>query len=141
MCFATLIVGVVGVGLQFMFGYNTITYISRENINNVWIYKYDFWGYVDNIKTSITTPNLDLNLPTRQWGWNPNDTINDLAYILDIIIMLLNVVIYPLRIGALVVRTLLSFVGINVINPTSGNPLAWLVSLLQTINTLAIPYV
>lgn len=140
-----ILVGTLGVSLNMLFGYNTITYLERyrQTSTGLWFYRYNFTGYIENISNVFndTTP-LTLVLPTRAWDGSGSiaSISNNLAVILDYIIVLLNVLLYPLRIGAYTLRLTLSVIGLNM-NNTPNNNIKWLVDLINTLIPLQIPYI
>lgn len=146
---ATILLGVIGLSLNWVFGVGTITYISQININGVYMYKYDFFKYIDNLyNTFMNVAELKLVLPEQTWmtatditNWFPA-LANNLGYILNIIIIGLNVLLYPIRVIFYVVQVILSIIGIPTVQGTyEGNPLEWLISTAKVLTSLQIPYV
>lgn len=147
-----LMIGVVAIGINMLFGTNTVSFIYRERVeaSGLYWYKYDFWGYINNLKNSIAdTAQLELSIQTRDWV-NITSTIvqeqfwvdlgNNMAVILNWILFGLNVMLYPFRIAAYVIKQLLAFIGINTQSSTN-NGLWWLVQLVRFLTGLQIPYV
>lgn len=141
-----ILIGTIGVALNILFGQNTITYLEiyKPTGSNLTFFKYNFWNYIDNIRTSIQdTTRLSLQNNPRTWSnagtWD--GLVNNLAYILNVIVLGLNVLMYPFRIAGYIIKTILAFSGINVINPEQTNGLKWLVELVNFLQVLAIPYV
>lgn len=135
-----MIIGVIGIALNTLFGYNTITYLEKVRIENggLWYYKYNFSQYVSNLsQTFSNTTELNLNLPTRQWT---NDIINNLALMLDYIIVMINILLYPLRVGAYMLKCVLAIMGINMIDPPNTG-IKWILDLITQIIPLQIPYI
>lgn len=146
----SIILGTIAFALNMIFN-DAISYLSIDRVNNVLIYKYDFWQYLENIRNSFTgTTQLTLELPPRQWinvgGTNWwDDIINNLAVILDYIIFAINIMLWPLRLGAFALRGLLAIIGIQVV-AINGIPiehsLSWLTTLVNgLIEFIQIPYV
>lgn len=142
---AAILLGVIGLSLNWVFGVGTVTYISQVNINGVYMYKYDYWSYVQNIyNTFMNVAELQLTLPEQTWDTSGSlqSIVNNLAYILNIIIIGLNVILYPIRVIFYVVQIILSIIGIPTVQGTyNGNPLEWLIATAKTMTTLQIPYV
>lgn len=142
---AVCILGVVALALNQILG-NVISLSYKEEIGNTGLYwqKYSTWSYIQNLKNAFRdTTELSLNLPTRTWqgsgdGWGWLS--NDLALILDYIILVINILLYPLRIGFYMVQIVMSLIGIDTIN-YANNPLKWLIDLTYRIKSLQIPYV
>lgn len=140
-----IIIGVVALALNTLLGPTTMTYLTKERIaiNGVdpfFIWKIDVWGYINNVQLTATDISvLEFKLPTRQWT---SDLLNDLAFLLDILILILNVILYPIRLGAYFIRNILAFFGINQNTNDPTNGLAWLVYLVRDIlMQISIPYV
>lgn len=149
---ATIFIGVIALAFNIAFGNQTITYVEKVRYNEFgsvfYYYKFNFTEYIQNIEMSITdTSTLTLALPTRTWkqmtdilNWEPLG--NDLALILDYVILGLNVLGYPFRIGAYLVKNLLVILGVNRNTADINNGLAWLINLLNWfISSFQIPYV
>ena len=145
-CLTTILIGTIAILINSMFGYNTITFIERYRPNNsgLWFYKFNFKDYIFNLRTSFDdTTRLSLQGINRTWD-NTGDLdaiVNNLAYILDVLILGLNIVLYPFRVGAYVVKTILAIIGVQVINTPSTNGLKWLIDLINFLQTLQIPMV
>ena len=143
-----IIIGVAGIGLNTIFGYGTITFLSNTRIpeTEIWIWNFDGFNYIKNIETSINEiTELALPMPTRVWqeldivNW-PSQLGNNLALMVDYWIMLINISLYPLRIGGYVVKQVLAIIGIDVINQTN-TPITWLTDLVKGMVKLALPYI
>lgn len=145
-----IIIGVMGVALNQLFGYNTVSYLSSIRIEetDVWVYQYDLQTYIKNIQTAMNeTTMLELRLPWRTWyttmdltNW-PDRLANNLALILDYFIMFLNVFLYPLRVGAYSCKMALSIMGVNIMDSTETNPIYWIIDLINKLIQIQIPYV
>lgn len=146
-----IILGSIGVALNYLFGNNTIPYIQRVQIEGTWLtwLRYDLNGYIRNLETSTTdTTALQLIMPTRVWLQTSASMVeqefwdvlgNNMALILDYIIMALNILIYPLKVGGYVLGIILSLLGINLNNTESD--IYWLCQIVNSFKTLSIPYV
>lgn len=141
---AIMIVGILAIGLTTIFGYNTVTFLERVNINGIWIWKIDASQYLQEIQTSITNvARLEMVQNPRQWinsgEWDA--IINNLAFILDVIIFALNIMLYPFRIGGYIIQVALSLIGLPVLSYTDAHPLSWLLNLCKYLVSLSIPMV
>lgn len=138
-----MFIGIIGVCLNMLFGYNTVSYIQTYyNEAGIKFYKYDFKSYIENIVTQIgNTARLELSKPTRTWETGEWGAItNDLALILDWLIFLVNIIVYPLRIGGYIIQNLWAILGITY-DPDVVNGLDWLYELSYFLQNLQIPYV
>lgn len=145
-----ILIGCIGIGLNTVFGTNTVSFISQHNINGVSFYKYDFWGYIENIRGTIqNTAQLELHFPARTWQANISNLtefwdalINNLAVMLDWFIFANNILLYPLRIIFYIIQILLSLFGIPTLPGSyDNNPLKWLIVAAQFMTTAEIPYI
>lgn len=144
-----LFIGVIGFSLNMIFGMETITYITQHKTNGITYYKYDFFNYITGIRDTLANPSelkltiQDLNWITIGSGWSADQFWqaigNNLAYMLNVIITGLNVLLYPIRVGAYVLRFALTLIGLDITN--TANPLYWLVSTVNTLIGLQIPFV
>lgn len=138
----------VGVAMNILFGENTMIYLNYGTLKdtNLSWYRIDFLAYKDNLQTYIqNTTELKFEIPTREWLRNPssldefwNQLVNNLAVILDYIILILNVLIYPLRLGGYLLRFIVALLGLNVGTNSSLN---WLGEFISGLMNIAIPYV
>lgn len=140
-----IVIGILGMAFNNAFGYETIMYLQKEQItmaNNghFYIWKIDFWSYIRNIQ--LTTSNLSIlvfKTPTRQWN---SDVTNNFALVIDFLIMIINLMLYPLKVGAYLIQNLLAILGINTDTTATHNGLAWLVIFVRDIlGQIAIPYI
>ena len=148
--FGIIILGLIAIAFNLIFGYGTIDFVYRERIEGgLWYYRYDTVGYLNNIQTSITdVAVLKLDMPTRQWdttAWDltnwANILGNNLAVMFDYWVMLINISLYPLRVGAYFIKQILALIGINVLNPNPNSNISWLVEFVNNLVTISIPYV
>lgn len=149
---ALILVGVIAIALNTIFGWQTVTYLSVYRTgNNIYLYKFNIWGYVENLKNSFgTVTYLGLDTPSRQWV-NITSTIiesqfwedlgNNMALMLDWVLFGLTIMIYPFRIGGYIILQLLAILGINTIDANMAGGLNWLVIVAQFVRDLQIPYV
>lgn len=144
-----IIIGAIGISMNILFGYNTVTYLYRYRVEttNVWLWRFDIFPYIKNIEMSISdTSKLQLELPTRQWITNVDLTnwpivfVLNLGLMVDYIIMIINILLYPLKVGAYVLRQVLAVIGINVLENTN-NGIQWLIDLINNIIGANIPYI
>lgn len=138
----SIFIGIIGLSLNYLFGNSTITYLQMKTINGVRLYTFDFLTYLQNLKIATAdTSKLQLATITRTWNntgdWN--SLINNLAYILDVIIYGLNILIYPVRVIAYVMKAMLAIAGVDINNTGSG--LYWLINTMNVLMQTQIPYV
>lgn len=146
----SILIGVIGLCFNMAFGNGTITFIQKEqiyiNTNLHWfIWKFDFWYYLENIQLSTTDLSvLIFDLPTRQWVnvTEIADIGNNLLVILDYLIVVINILLYPIKVGAYLIQNILAILGISHnTSPGSNNGLGWLVEFVRNIlGNFAIPY-
>jgi len=141
----TIIIGVVALAFNNIFGNETITYLQKERITmlngqSFFMWKIDWWGYVNNLQLATTnTSVLELKLPTREWN---NDVANDLALLIDFVILLANILLYPIKLGAYLLQNIMAILGVNTDATNNNNGLAWLVIFVRDIlGRISIPYV
>ena len=144
-----IMLGTTMFALNFLFGEATINLIQEHNMGSYTYYTLNMREYLQNIETSLTnTAELELKLPTRQWQDLQVDFWaqlgNNLALILDYIILAINIVEYPLRIGGYLLQQILAFLGlpvVDIIENDTPNNLAWLVKLTNVLKSMQIPYI
>ena len=140
----TIVIGILAMAINNAFGYETIVYLQKQqiNVNNThfYIWKIDFWNYFKNIQ--LTTSNLSIlefKLPTRTWN---NDVANNFALVVDYLIVQINVLLYPLKIGAYLIQNVMAIMGINSNVNATHNGLKWLVQFVRDIlSNIAVPYI
>lgn len=148
----TILIGVIGLSLNMVLGGHTITFVQKQNVQtlgtNFYIWKFDFWHWIENIQLAASNiSELQLKLPTRQWDWMDNvfdgaALTNDLALMLDYLILVINVMLYPFRIGAYLCQNALAILGVNNDINDPRNGLAWLITFVETlIRYIQIPYI
>ncbi len=122
------ILGVIALALNLVFGMGTIQYLEQIKLGSITLYKYNFDKYFINLSNSLQdTSVLTLAWQTRTWT---NDLINNLAYIANIFIFGINLLIYPFRVGAYVVKNILALMGVNFMN-IEGSNISWLAQLIN----------
>lgn len=148
----TILIGVIGLSLNTVLGGHTITFVQKQNVQtlgtNFYIWKFDFWHWIENIQLAASNvTRLELEIPTRTWQ-NMSSIVdgaalaNDLALMVDYVILIINVILYPIRIGAYLTLNALAILGVNNDLNDSKNGLAWLMQFVQTcINLFQIPYI
>lgn len=141
----TVVLGIIALAINYVFGAETFIYLRRYTVHYfngtpVNMYKIDFWSYVKNIQTSATNASvLELKLPTREWN---NDIPNDLALLMDFVILIINILLYPIKIGAYLLQNILAILGINNDTENTRNGLAWLIIFIRDIlGRVSIPYI
>lgn len=152
----TIVIGIVALSINTAFGNQTITYIERVRyqIGNTHFYYYHFtwWEYISTLQLTTTdTSILVFDMPTRQWITIESSITteqfwvelgNNLALMLDYVIMVINILLYPLKLGAYLLRNIMAILGINQNTTDQYNGLAWLVIFVRDILTrIAIPYI
>ena len=147
----TTLLGIAGYCLNLIFG-STIGFIEIHRENGVLFYTYKFFDYLENLRNSFTGfTDLSIQLPTRQYMSLEGNSItdqqfwqamgNNMALLLDYLIFIINLSLWPLRLGAYALRAVLAIIGINVIPPIEHN-LKWLVDTINNmIQFIQIPYV
>lgn len=143
-----LMIGFLFLGINIVFP-DSISFISTKDIvfNNTHntIYYIDFWSYINNIKTTLNVDQLQLSMPTRTWRmnsslWDIFDMLaNNLALMLDYILLAFNILLYPIRIAGYGLRVGLGIVGINIENPS--NSMIWLKNVIDFLAGLQLRYV
>lgn len=147
---ASIILGMLGLGLNTLFGYNTVSFLVMQRTNGILYYKYDIWNYLANIKNQImSTTMLNLTMNPREWintsasvldGQFWDATWNNMAFMLNWIIFGLNILIFPARIGGYIASSTFAIIGLNTLT-IENNPLGWLITLAEFLEGLQIPYV
>lgn len=147
LCVIMMIIGMIGIAINTIFGYGTVDLFVRYRVGTIWLWKFNVKAYISNIELSFQdVSRLTLELPERQWMsltdgfWE--GLSNNLALMLDYIILIGNVIMYPIRIGAYAVREVLAIIGINVVNPNTESGIFWLVKLTNYMQEyMQIPYI
>lgn len=152
----TVMIGVVALALNTALGNQTVTFLERirYQVSNThfYYYKFTWWNYLKNIEMSTSDISiLKLEMPTRTWinitsnilenqFWA--DLSNNLALMLDYVIMVINILLYPLKIGAYLLRNILAILGVNQDVNNENNGLGWLARFINEIlGRISIPYI
>lgn len=144
-----IIIGTIGVAMNLSMGNQTIVYLTKIRMDNgMFVYKFNWNEYIKNLNLYITdTSKLMLQLPARQWQTLTASNFgtalgNNLALMLDYVILIINVMIYPFRVGAYALRTLLALIGVNSDTNNAYNGLGWLIELVDWfVERIQIPYI
>lgn len=145
----TILIGVIALCINTALGKDTIMFLDKQTIyygsNNHWfMWKFDFWKYLLNLQMATTNISvLVFKTPTRQWNNNMdwNALGNNLLVILDYLIMVINILLYPIKVGAYLLQNVLAIFGVNNNPNDTNNGLGWLVTFVQDIlGNFAIPY-
>ena len=144
-----ILIGVFGVAINMLFGYNTVAFLEKYRIEGgLWLYKIDTFGYMQKLQNSFTdTAVLKLDLPWRTWHNLDADNVIDnltrlgwnLQLMVDYIIFILNIIIYPIRLGSYIIRNILAVLGIRVTGAEQSG-LYWLIQLVNAMGMVKIPY-
>lgn len=142
----TTLIGIIAIALGAIYQSEVSSLIRSFDVNGLTFYKVDFWLYIDTIKKNIADPSeLSLSLPNRNWIWTADITnwydvlINNLSMLADYLIIVANILLYPIRVGAWVVRFVYTLMGLNAFDPNGG--LSWLFNLINGAIGLQIPYI
>lgn len=141
-----IIIGAIGLSINLLFGSNTFVYQEKVRITgSLFAYKLNIWAYLQNLKDTITnTTMFNLTAITRSWDEGATDwakLLNNLAFIVDILILLINIICFPFRLGGYMLLNMLAVFGINTIGQNAGGGLAWLVKTCKFLREMQIPYV
>ena len=131
-----IVLGIVALALSTIFDERTTILLSTFEHNGIKLWKIDIWKYLTNIAISLNADNLILDIPTL----NQSNIITTTISMINYIIMLINVLAYPLRIGGFITLNLMALIGINM-NPNIIHNLTWLTNLAKFFTTLSIPYI
>lgn len=144
----SLIIGFIALGMNLLFGEGTASYIEDYTIETATgeyeTYKvFNFYNYIVNLTTNFSDLSyLQLPMPERNWINNVNDLSdigNNLAVLVNYVIMAINIMTYPFKITGYVLKCVLGIIGIDTANQNSN--LYWLVQFANVVQTLNIPYV
>lgn len=140
----TILMGIVALTINTAFGSETVLFLQKEQhftLGNKWyIWKFNWWGYISNLQTSTTdTSILQLELPPRQWN---SDIANNLGLIMDYLILIINILLYPLKLASYLVTNVLAIFGVNMDVTNNKNGLAWLVIFVRDmLSQIVVPYI
>lgn len=135
-----MLIPVIGVALNMTFGWATVTFLSVMRAgNNIYLYKFDVWNYIQNLKNSFeTVSNLSIDWQTRTWD---ADIINDLAYLTNIFIYIGNLLLYPMRVGSYLTINLLALLGVDTVSQANAGGLQWLVDTCKFVRDMQLQYI
>lgn len=140
----SILMGIVALTINTAFGSETVLFLQKEQhftLGSKWyIWKFNWWGYVNNLTTSTTDVSvLQLELPPRQWN---SDIANNLGLIMDYLILIINILLYPLKLASYLVTNVLALFGVNMDVTNSKNGLAWLVTFVRDmLSRIVVPYI
>ena len=135
-----MMLGAIGVAFNILFGYGTISFLREEYITGtqmVW-YRLDVHGYLVNLQTTIEdTAELELKLPNINYA--ELEWYDYIWVAVDYVILIINILLYPLKVGGYMVKFVLALLGFNLTNDQSG--MYWLGYLASRLVGLTIPYI
>ena len=131
-----IILGVIALALSTIFDEKTTILLSTFEHNGIKLWKIDIWKYLTNLTISFNPNNLSLDIPTL----NQTNIITTTISMINYIIMLVNIISYPLRISGFITLNIMALVGINM-NPNITHNLTWLINLGKFFTELNIPYI
>lgn len=131
-----IVLGIIALALSTIFDERTTILLSTFEHNGIKLWKIDIWKYLTNLAISFNPNNLSLEIPTL----NQNNIITTTISMINYIIMLINILSYPLRISGFITLNMLALVGINM-NPNIIHNLTWLSNLAKFFTELNIPYI
>lgn len=143
-----VMVGAIGMSVN-MLAPNSFVFVNAEQpeyLNGLVWYRLDVWAYIDNVKDTWKDFTLIYeNLFPTQWNWsNPsldwNWLMDDLAYIANIFIMIVNLFLMPLKFGAWTTNLTLAILGLNITNTDAPTALQWIAELIRSINSAGLAY-
>lgn len=149
----TILIGVFAVAMNIAFGSQTSTWIYKiRQESGIYMYKFDFANYITNINLAMTeTTYLQLENPTGTWINNAGenilesqywiDTWNNMKLALNWFLYVINILIYPMRIGGYITKNLLAIIGVNMDTTNTNNGLAWLVELANYLIRVQVNYI
>lgn len=146
----TILIGIVALAFNTILGSNTIPFLEKQLIyygtdNHFFIWKINIWSYLKNIELSVSDVSiLQLELPSREWQAinSISDFGNNLALMLDYVITIINIILYPLKVGAYLLRNIIAILGINTQTTDPNNGLAWVTIFINEIlGRIVIPYI
>ena len=148
---ALIVVAAIGVAINTHLVENAFVFVYTEQpeyLNGLVWYRLDVWAYIDNVKYVWKDFSLifENTFPT-EWNWSSPENIldwnwllDDLAYIANIFIMIINLFLMPLKFGAWTTNLTIAVLGLNISNNNSPTALQWIYNLIQSINAAGIGY-
>lgn len=130
---------------------NTFIFVNAEQpeyLNGLTWYHLDVWAYIYNVKDTWKDFTLIYeNLFPIEWNWSSPQNIlewdwllDDLAYIANIFIMIVNLFLMPLKFGAWTTNLTLSILGLNITSENAPTALQWIADLIRSINAAGLSY-
>ena len=140
-------IGIVAIALTYMFGEGVIPFLYTERTSiGILQYRYNFFDYYQNLKLTLNDTEIFVfTLPTRQMiplqgaDWY-EDLANDLLVIVDYIILVNNITLYPMRIMGYLGQNILALCGLDVVNNPQGG-LQWFITFIKFLARSEIPYI
>ena len=130
-----IVLGIIALTLSTIWDNNTTILLSTFEHNGIKLWKIDLWTYLTNLAISFNPNNLSLDIPTLNQTNIITITISSINYM----IMLINIISYPIRISGFVALNIMALIGINM-NPDITHNLTWLINLGKFFTELNIPY-
>lgn len=131
-----IILGTIGIALNIFFKGQAIGFLEYHETAYVQYYTYNFHDYFLNLKQSLNNyDKLTLTIPVNDFS----GFVEGLTTIANYLIMMINILLYPIRIGAYVGKILLSLIGFNMTNPIENTQ--WLVQFIDSGINLQIGYI
>lgn len=131
-----IVLGIIALTLSAIWDNNTTILLSTFEHNGIKLWKIDIWKYLTNLAISFNPNNLSLNIPTL----NQTNIITTTISMINYMIMLINIISYPIRISGFVALNIMALIGINM-NPNITHNLTWLINLGKFFTELNIPYI
>lgn len=140
----TILMGIVALAINTVFGRESILFLTKERHllpdGSAWyMWKFNWLGYVQNIQTTAADASvLQFKLPQIDL----TDFLGVLKTILNFVILLINILLYPFRASSYFLQNILALLGVNQDTSNINNGLAWLITFIRDIlGNIAIPYV
>lgn len=130
-----IFIGVIGMGINTIFGVGSVGYISPyyDSATGITYYKYNFHLYLTNLATSINqVPNISLEIPETHF----DEVVRALKSIGNWIIFIANILLLPLRIGGYIGVQIWTLLGMK---PDIDNT-TWIMRLCIWLRDAYIPY-
>ena len=146
-----IILGVIGYSLNLVLPGTIVSYITKEMHMGQTIYRYDLYAYIEELKTTLSSIDVfEIEFFEREWVdidsnifesefWEA--LVNNLAYMLDVVIFAINLILYPFRFMFWVIKFILALIGVAVNDPNLNNGLQWLIQAINFMAGLQIPFV
>lgn len=117
------------------------TYISTilqlREYNGIKIYQIDLMKYIRSVESGIKSiSELTLEKPQSYFGIS---LINRLINLTNWLLLIINFMLYPLRLGGYLLLNIMAILGINT-QAGHNHGLSWLINFVNSIKDWAIPY-